>query len=57
MRFANFLNVKIFYELSRAMAFTTRNTVNRLARKELHLKPVVQEGQRRNKPMHQAPET
>ena len=30
-------------ELSRTMACTTRNTVNRLARKELHLNPVVPE--------------
>ena len=28
-------------ELSRTMAYTTRNTVNRLARKELYLNPVV----------------
>ena len=30
-------------ELSRNMAYTTRNTVNRLARKELSLNPVVLE--------------
>ena len=30
-------------ELSRNMAYTTRNTVNRLARKELNLNPVVLE--------------
>ena len=30
-------------ELSRTMACTTRNTVNRLARKELHLNPGVPE--------------
>ena len=30
-------------ELSRTMAYTTRNTVNRLARKELYLNPVVPE--------------
>ena len=43
-------------ELSRTMAYTTHNTVNRLARKELYLNPVVP-GQWRNKPIHQAPET
>ena len=30
-------------ELSRTMAYTTRNTVNRLARKELNSNPVVLE--------------
>ena len=30
-------------ELSRTMAYTTRNTVNRLARKELNPNPVVLE--------------
>ena len=30
-------------ELSRTMAYTTRNTVNRLARKQLHLNHVVSE--------------
>ena len=30
-------------ELSRTMAYTTRNTVNRLARKQLHLNHVVPE--------------
>ena len=30
-------------ELSRTMAYTTRNTVNRIARKELNLNPVVLE--------------
>ena len=30
-------------EIRRTMAYTTHNTVNRLARKELHLSPVVPE--------------
>ena len=30
-------------ELSQTMAYTTRNTVNRLARKQLHLNHVVSE--------------
>ena len=30
-------------ELSRTMAYTTRNTVNRLAREQLHLNHVVSE--------------
>ena len=30
-------------QLSRTMAYTTRNTVNRIARKELNLNPVVLE--------------
>ena len=45
-------------ELSRAMAYTTRNTVNRLAFKQLHLYHVVPEQQkRRNKPKNRARET
>ena len=33
----------VLLELSRNMAYTTRNTVNRLARKEFNLTPVVLE--------------
>ena len=33
--------------ISRTMAYTTRKTVNRLARKQLHLNPVCQKDQRR----------
>ena len=37
-------------ELSRNMAYTTRNTVNRLARKELNLNPVVLELSKEKEP-------
>ena len=33
----------VLLELSRTMAYTKRNTVNRVARKELNLNPVVLE--------------
>ena len=35
------IETMVLPELSRTMAYTTRNTVNRLARKELYLNPVV----------------
>ena len=44
-------------ELSRTMAYTTCNTVNRLPRKELHLNPAVLERSEEKKPIHRAPET
>ena len=44
------------WEISRTMAYTTRNTVSRLVRKELHLNPVVPNDQWKNKPINQAPE-
>ena len=44
-------------ELSRTMAYTTRNTVNRLARKQLHFNRGVGTNKRRNKPIHRARET
>ena len=37
------IETMVLPELSRRMAYTTRNTVNRLARKELDLNPVVPE--------------
>ena len=37
------IETMVLPELSRTMAYTTRNTVNRLARKELYLNPVVPE--------------
>ena len=44
-------------EISRTMSYTTRNTVNRLVRKELHLNPVASNDQWKNKPINRAPET
>ena len=44
-------------EISRTMAYTTRNTVNRLVHKELHLNPVVPTDQWKNRPINRAPET
>ena len=37
------IETMILPDLSRTMAYTTRNTVNRLVRKEFHLNPVVPE--------------
>ena len=48
---------KMFGEISRTMTYTTRNTVNRLVRKELHLNPVVPNDQWKNKAINRAPET
>ena len=46
-------------ELSRTMAYTTRKTVNRLARKQPHLNRGAgdRNDQRRSKPIHRARET
>ena len=45
----------IFPERSRTMAYTTCETVNRLARKQLHI--WCQNDQKRKKPIHRARET